>query len=286
MQIDLNSKPLEILQISGTRWLSMRNAIDRILEVWNPLKQYFNKYGSSSQKEYCLSENKFVIQTLSLLVSNLLDCNQYFQNDNLFYSEVYEKLKHTYITTANIILKDDAKSLDFDTIFSLPFDSKKDKDILKNNFDFTIRSKLVNEKEFETHYFGKYDSLKCLFEEVTEEKREQMAKASIQFIYLCLKGMRNKLPYKNEIMRLAQRENFIRLRDLFPNVIRSKKQRDDFASEVSRFGYTYNQQKQKIQSSVLTISPLTIWKGVSQACPNLLYDCKSIVRFTLQFCIS
>jgi len=63
-QISLENqiKSLEILQLSGTRWLSLRNCLDRILELWAPLELYFLTEGNNSQKKYFSEENELYLR--------------------------------------------------------------------------------------------------------------------------------------------------------------------------------------------------------------------------------
>ena len=45
-----NMKHLEILHMSKTRWLSVRNCVERLLDTWPALEDYFNLYGNKTEK--------------------------------------------------------------------------------------------------------------------------------------------------------------------------------------------------------------------------------------------
>jgi len=74
-------KPLEILHIATTRWLTLRDALERILELWPGLQDYFEAYGTESEKKYFSADNE---GSLELLVKKI---SENFQRDDLFFNE-------------------------------------------------------------------------------------------------------------------------------------------------------------------------------------------------------
>jgi len=60
-------KPLEILKLSKTRWLSWRNSTERIIELWPGLKKYFEEHGNKTQKEFFTEKNELSVRILLLL---------------------------------------------------------------------------------------------------------------------------------------------------------------------------------------------------------------------------
>ena len=276
--IESQMKPLEILELKTHRWLSMRNCLERILELWTPLEAYFLKYGNNTQKAYFSLDKELYLRVLNLLISNIADCNEFFQRDDLFYNEILEKIKHTFISIANIILKSESKTLDFTKIFEIPFDEDGDKEIIAGEIESQVKAHIIMREEFESSYLKRYDSITNLIDKVQINKRQEIFIASTKFIHLCLKGMKKKLPYNNEVMLLCQslffeeaysEEKWLKLKDMFPNILRTRKQRDDFASEVSRMGYTYNRIKERLRNTITKVSPLTIWKSESLSYPNM-----------------
>ena len=267
---------LEILHLSQTRWLSMRDCIDRILELWPALDSYFQKHGMSTHQGYFTSENELFIRVLSILISHIVDLNEFFQKDDLFYNEVYEKLKHAYVTIANLIIKRTSKCMDFEKVFAIPFESKDIEDI--GSLEPEVLELLVTSEEFEALYLSKYDSLKDLLSKVPQGKKDEIYKASIKFLCISLKQMKDNLPYSHQIMKLAQvvffedeynEAKWLTLRDLFPNILKTKKQRDDFATEVRKMEYTYTRLREKIRTSISKVSPVILWKSEAKNYPNM-----------------
>ena len=60
--IEEKMKPLEILHIATTRWLSLRDALERILELWDGLKKYFQKMGLKPRKTILQKKTRQVLK--------------------------------------------------------------------------------------------------------------------------------------------------------------------------------------------------------------------------------
>jgi len=281
---EMGMKPLEVLKLSKTRWLSWKNSTERILELWPGLKQYFTAHGNLTQKDYFSDENELCIRILFLLISNISDLTEYFQRDDLFYSEVLEKLKHSYVMLANIILKKEHKTQQFDALFQIPFNAKE-KDIIKGKYDSSVIEKLVTGEEFGQNYLSRYDSIKELYSKVPRDRKSLMMSGAINFIYICLQKMRKKLPFNNSIMAMAQviffeceydETKWIGLKDSFPTILKTKKQRDDYTTEIRKIEYNYNKIRQRMLQSMISISPLKIWQGEISNYPNIYLIAKAI----------
>jgi len=56
----------------------------------------------------------------------------------------------------------------------------------------------------------------------------------------------------------------------------TKKQKDDFATEVRRMEYTYTKIKDRLRASTTKLSPLTVWKNESLVYPNMCLLVKAL----------
>ena len=276
--IKMDIPPLEILHQSMTRFLSMRDCIQRLIDLWSGLEKYFSQHGNKTQKDYFSPENELYIRVLSLLVNNIIDMNEYFQAENLIYNEVWEKIKHGYVTIANIIIKKGERSMEFERTYNIPFEKFSKNDIIAGKFDTEIAEILVTSEEFEEQYLLKYDSLRNLLNQVGGDEKNKIISASINFLVMCLKQLKKRLPYANKIMDLSQvvffeedynESKWLALKDLFPNILKTKKQRDDFATEVRKMEYSHGKIRETLRNSITKISPLTLWKRESLNYPNM-----------------
>ena len=283
--IENNIKPLEILKWTDTRFLSIRDSVERILELWPGLEIYFNKYGSDNQKQYFNAKNELYVRIISLLTNIVVDCNQFFQKEDLLYNEVFEQLKHFYVVTANIITKKANRSMIFNEIYKIPFETKNPKEIRSGNYDTKVMETLTSNEEFEKEYLTKYESIKGLLSKVVDTDKDMIITGSIKFLYTCLNQMKQNLPYDHEVLNLSQvlffEEDYdemklLRLKDLFPNILQTKQQKDDFVTEVRKFEYHYNKVRTKLSTTSDKLSPLQLWKNESLAYPNLYLLARAI----------
>ena len=281
-----HKQPLEILHLAKSRWLSMRNALDRILEIWDDLKEYFSIYGTSSEKTIFSEDNEGCLQIFSLLINGINDYNEEFQKDNLFYNEVYDQIKQSFVLTINPILKKQHQNMDFKTLYELPFDQSKDKDVINNKFHAEIKRIIVDSKEFEEEYLNKYDSIRKFLPKMNPTIKETIIMSSIKFHYICLKKMKNKLPFNQEIFDLSQgvffenpkfeKEKWLKLKDLFPNILRTSKSKDSFVKEIDKLEFTYKKTVERFIHSADWTSPLLIWKSQAILYPTVYSVAKAV----------
>jgi len=185
---------------------------------------------------------------------------------------------------ANIILKKEHRTQQFELLFQVPFNAKE-KDIIKGKYDTDVGAKLVNGEEFGQEYLSRYDSIKELYSNVSKEKKTLMMSGAINFIYICLQKMRKKLPFGIPIISMAQviffeceydESKWIGLKDSFPTILKTKKQRDDYTTEIRKIEYNYNKIRQRMLQSMITISPLKIWQGEMLNYPNIYLIARAI----------
>ena len=62
---------LEILTFTPVRWLSYNNCLARIIELWEPLKEYFVKYGDKDDQDNMSLKNELNLRLLLILLSKL-----------------------------------------------------------------------------------------------------------------------------------------------------------------------------------------------------------------------
>jgi len=278
-------KPREILHIAKTRWLTLRDALERILELWTGLEVYFKKYGTKSEKAYFTEENEGGLRILFVLVKTISDYNEFFQKDNLFYHEIAETLKEAFVTMANSILKKEAKTMNFDKIYNLPFQTKSNKDILANKFDPEVEKVLIAHDQFEATFLASYDSIKELLGKFKPEIKEKMITSAKKFLYLCLKNMKERLPYNNQEIRDSlivyceedfDFEKWLKLKDSFPNILKTKKMRDDYVNEIKKIEYGYKKMQNQLQNTMEKMTPLTVWRNHAKTYPNAFEVAKAI----------
>jgi len=276
IQSKMNMKPLEILRMAETRWLTMKFQIERILEIWPALKEYFIEHGSKAEKEYFSADNEASLRTLALLVNSINQYNIFFQNQEIFYNEILDQLKEAFIMFGKYITQGLAGSYDFENLLTIPFEKTKDVEILKGEFCKEVEELLVSNEEFEKKFLLKYDSIKELIPKMSANKKEEIISASIKFYYICLRNMKKKLPFHLEILYLAQvvyfegdfqAEKWMRFTELFPNILKTSKMRDEYVREVEKMEINYRKLKTKYFNAGNQSSYIKIWHNLKTFYP-------------------
>ncbi len=130
LQIKAGRPPLGVLHYVETRWLSMGESLERILEIWTDLKTYFEDYGSQKEKKFFSKSNEAYLRVLYSLTYKLNACNLFFQRDNIFYDSVMEKIQASFVIFANVIRTMDSRNLKVDSHLAIPFELMTNKDVL------------------------------------------------------------------------------------------------------------------------------------------------------------
>ena len=279
IQIKLQMKPLEILHMVKTRWLSLRASLDRILEVWPALKEYFEEHGNSAQRNYFTVENETSLRILSLLVNSINQYNEFFQKQDLYYNDILNEIKEAFLIFTRAIIKKDTRNIDFNDAISIPFEANKDKDILQGNYSSEVKSLLLSHEEFENSFLKKYDSIKSKVVLMSNEKKKEILDSAIKFLYICLRNMKKKLPYNNEVLELSQViyfeendfsiEKWLKLKDLFPNVLRTSQAKDEYVRETEKMEINYKKLRTRYFNPTVDVSYLEVWNHLKSTYPNM-----------------
>ena len=90
--------------------------------------------------------------------------------------------------------------------------------------------------------------------------------------------MKKKRPFNNEVINLSQviyfeedfkSENWLKLKDLFPNILKTTKMRDEFVREIEKMEYNYKKIKAKYFNPIHDISYIDIWNHLKPVYPNM-----------------
>ena len=184
------------------------------------------------------------------------------------------KFQEGYVVFCNSVLKEEFKSEEFDELFSLPFEIKKDGSILESKHDDSIQFRLLTTEEFQIQFLFKYQGMETLFQALDSQVREDISNCAMNFIILALKHMKLKLPFQNETLEQSQviflekfdKNYWLHLKAHFPNIIKTDQMKERFVNELDNFQYNFK----KIKSSLgFELSPIQIWKGLKKTYPTM-----------------
>ena len=185
--------PKQVISYKEIRWLSLSEALLRLIELWEPLKIYFTKHGNSEEEEYFRDINYGYITILETLVQKLSEYNINFQSQYKFYNEDLKTMQESYrlfylLGFSRRYEKENKKS--FEDAFELPFeDSNK------------IKQLIDDDDTFITNICGKFKGVNNAFEKMTVSERKEVAGAGKNFILQVLKEMKKRLPLVNEELK-------------------------------------------------------------------------------------
>ena len=208
-----------------TRWLSLGDCLDRLLQIWGSLTDYFgvlcsNKKGKTKKKEKSKSNvNKETIQKikssdlntllndqifhlkillLDYIVSSLNRYNIKFQSQTMSISELKKNMYESYFSILEIALK--PSQADYNLNHFLDQDWE-DSDV--QNEKFLSSSEFINSL---SNLSSKYDILN----EVNQEAKEEFANIFLQFIGKILNLFKDYLPFQDKLVEIF---DFVELKD-------------------------------------------------------------------------
>ena len=71
-----NKKGLKLVKFSSHRWLSLNESVERLLDLWEAIKDYADKYKDSSLKNMLTNETMIRLKTLRYLLIPFTKANQ------------------------------------------------------------------------------------------------------------------------------------------------------------------------------------------------------------------
>ena len=271
-----NLNKLSVLDFGRTRWLSLRNTVERLLNIWPSLQLYFSEHGTEKQKKFFTLEKECYLKVLYLLSNKLNGFNEYFQTEELYYNEIANKFKEGFVVFCNAVLKNDYQNEDFAKLFSFPFEEKEDKYILEDQHDQSLISKLLSNEEFTQQFLHKYNNLKELLsaDDLSVSVRKEISSCAIRFILITLKYMKKKLPFEDELIEQVQvifleefnKNYWLSLGTRFSNILNTDKLKESFVNELDNFQFNFKKYK---QIPILSSSPIQMWKSFKKPYPTM-----------------
>jgi len=268
-----NKPPLEVLRYVTTRWSSLKESLDRILELEKPLTLFFARYGSSSQKKYFTKENLLYLKMLSCLLGKLHFYNKFFQGEDLNSYEVIRTLKESLVLIGELVVEIpdyleveisyEAQEKKFNLIYNIPFDKKDE-----------YPSFIMNPLKFKENLLRQYSHLRIDLEGIDETFEAQLFKVALEFLICSLQKMKFWLPFNDQklfntemiYLKYYDLDKWIYLKDKFPNII-SQEDQGSFQEQIQRLKYNLLD----IKADAAHYPILEVWRKNKSKFP-LLFD--------------
>ena len=261
VQNKLGLDPLQILRFVEKRWLSLKEATERILRLWVPLKTYFaeNKFQEAT---LFTKRNELYLTVLFTLASKLNYYNTRFQATHIYYDEIMDLLDESYLVFAMQIVQKKNQSL-----------SELAKLVWNNDELDEPNEALLSEQQFEKDFIENNDTL-TLYEETENENRTEILLTARKFIVKVLSEMKSRLPFEAPILkdldvvflRNFEKSKWKNLANKFSNII-AQHQLKEFNNELERF--TIRFQKRYMGKMGSNFSFLQEWRNLCNDFPLL-----------------
>ena len=109
------------------RWTSFQDCLERILQLIEPLRQFFSEEGDSNQSTYLQKNDVLMLRLLFCFMNKLNYYIKLFHEDNLDTIKIVRTLKQAFVTLGNYVFKLDTSEysqphrkhafLDYDVLF-------------------------------------------------------------------------------------------------------------------------------------------------------------------------
>jgi hypothetical protein len=183
---------LEVLTYTPVKWLNYSNSLQRIIELWEPLKCYYEKYGDADDEENMTKSNELYLRLLMILLSKLTHYNIKFQTKYLYYKDILKTLKESFIVFAQLILKNDKKNMPFEDIYKLSWQTDNIKD---------VQSALCSFEEFMNSMIQDYAGIRDLVAAVSQNVKKEVLVSCRKFILKVLSEMKKRFSIDEKIIR-------------------------------------------------------------------------------------
>lgn len=271
---DQKIKPaLNVLSYTPVRWLSLTESLERILRLWEILKEYFLQYGEENEIEYFTSENEFYMKNMFILLEQLMEYNTYFQKTNVRYDEVFYKISEGFLVFAQDVLLPEHQGKGLEHCLGLDWRNKEE-----------IEKYLMKDQDFIQNWTTMYKGIKEAMSQVEKQTAISVLITVKKFIIEVLCEMKDRLPFEAPVLKASlgvffTSEAFDRLSwrflaDQFPNIISTEEENRLFEGELKRISTHYPRHRKEHNDSGRSI--LQTWNVLSAQYPLMSRLAKSI----------
>ena len=267
------SSILGVLTYTPVRWLSYCECLARIIELWEPLKAYFMKYGDKDDRTAMSIENELYLRLILILLSKLTYYNKKFQTGYLYYKDILKLLKQSFIVFAQFLLATENRNLTFDEIFALPWTAENSEELLPHLCSFT---------SFMEELIKDYSSIQELVSKVDESTKKGIFEHCQSFILKVLSVMKSKYTIDEKVIKATKcvflldgnfdKEDWMTLASQFTNIISSQEQHLLLA-DVDRFRIDYSEN----QAEARTKNPAALWSSLQDEFPYMARLAKAVL---------
>ena len=244
LQRKMGREPSEILVIptyTETRFLSLQETVDKILELWDCLGEYKKEVNTLSVD--FTNENRVKLSILQGILQKLTSSNEFFQSDQHIYPKIYEKLISVFVSLSKIIVKkihsEGKLNLyqEFENYYKIPWNKDEE---LKNNL---FEDEKIKENYLDWQFIDEND----YFENLSSDYKKEILQGIKNFIVQALSELKRLVPFEDFVLKHSkiiylwsfEKELWKNMANHFVNVISNSTEKSKFGNELNEFETEY-----------------------------------------------
>ena len=306
------SNLVDVLKYTEVRWLSLSQSINRLLELWDPMKVYFRQEKDLEYMKKMTTENRLQLRIVADLLSYLAHYNLIFQQSDLLYDEIIYTLEESLRVFGNLVFKKqfthdeildlipnksakehlDPHSYEIQDFIDQWLDSHNETKTIYEKYQENLRRKTDIQVDKEAHSTENPEVQEAELEKEEEENEEKESEPPFDvtemfeslkcWIFKILTEMKKRLPYNDglsQLMRVVfleefKKESWEKLRIKFTNII-SEEKIAPFQLELSIMRANFAKHKTDHTNSRKSI--LFTWSTLEEKYPNMAQLAKALL---------
>ena len=274
IQCEPGKKPRKVKAYVPTRWLSLTEALERILMLWKSLEKYYRTEVDEEERRFINAKTEYQLRTALVLFKKLTFYNVKFQQTNIFYNQVMNMVEESYLVFAKLLLKPHAweetrqDRYQFPKVFALSFDTSQANQVL------------MTDQEFSASWVESYPDQEDLTSKLSNADKDDIMSQNKAFVVRVLAEMKERLPFSDEVLKKCQVifslntcniNDWRYLMNRFTNIVPQESHRD-LQLELDRFELAVG------RSTDLNIKdPVKLWVSLEGDFPLMAKLAKSLL---------
>jgi len=276
IQESLNkSSILDIIKYTEVRWLSLSQCLNRILDLWEPLKICFEQSKEFEELERLSTKNHLQIRIVADLLSYIIHYNLIFQKSDMLFDEIILTLEESLRVFGNLVFE---KQFTHQEILDLLPEDASDVRLLDY---YSLDIHTFTAQWLSSH--GETDRIYKKYEKELQEKEENLRSSEVSETFNSVNSAENEqnleiLSNKPEEILLTEKRELIRmfesLKDWILEILIMMKQKlhkNDSLSHQVRVIFLENFDKEA-------------WDNLRVKFPNIISQ-EKVASFQLELCI-
>jgi len=182
-------KIYDIKNFTKVRWLSLAASLSRIINLWEPLKIYFEKYGEDDEINHFTFQNELYLRNLLSLLELLVHYNLECQKQKLLYDQLLLIIQESFIIFAKMVVSEDRTQLSYDELSKIPFKAKVEE----------LAPFIVSLENFRERWIQEHTDIQALVSQLPLTTQTKIFEDTMKLVLKILSEIQKRLPFEDQI---------------------------------------------------------------------------------------